>query len=63
MCGSRIDSIVLRIQLNCSGGSRILKRGVPVCTWLLYLAKYNKVHKARLLGGMHPQENFEFQTF
>ena len=38
-------------QSAISGRSRILKKGVPVCTWLLYLAKCNKAHEAHLLGG------------
>ena len=43
-----------------SGRSRIFKRGVPVCTWL--------IAKARMLGGvackdMSLHKNFRFQTF
>ena len=35
--------------------------GVPLCIWLLYLAKRNKVREACALGGsggMPPVENF-----
>ena len=45
------------------GRSRILKRGVPVCTWLLYLAKCNKTHKLCLLGGSGGLSSRWFQTF
>ena len=34
-----------------SGRSRILKRRVPVCTWLLYLTKCNKAREVCPLGG------------
>ena len=50
-----------------SGGSRVLKRGVPVCTWSVYLVKRNKVCEVHLLGesgGMPPPRIFfSFQTF
>ena len=48
--------------LYYSGRSSILKRGVPVCTWLLYLAKRN--HESmwsaptRVVWGHSPQGNF-----
>ena len=55
------------MQSAISGGSRILKRGVPVCTWSLYLVKCNKVHKACLLGGSiwrhAPQRKIDFRPY
>ena len=50
------------ILFTYSGGSRILKRGVPVGSWLLYLAKRN--HESmwsaptRVVWGHSPQGNF-----
>ena len=38
-------------QMHHSGRSRILKRGVPLCNWSLYLAKRNKARKAHPLRG------------
>ena len=39
-------------RILCSGASRILKRGVPVCTWSLHLAKRNKARETRPLGSL-----------